>query len=113
MVIDINNKKFKVQMNSDNGEVSSGTIFTYYQRKHIVWAKYSGGEIEQGFLVGKIVDSKCLELVYLHINTQLELMTGKCKSKVSLNESGKIMLTENWQWTCKDFSKGESIMIEI
>lgn len=113
MKIYLHNKKFIALLNSDNGEVSTSTIFHYYQRKHIVWAEYSGGEIEQGFLVGKIVDEEYLEFVYHHINTQLELMTGKCKSKVFLNESGKIMLTENWQWTCKDFSKGASIMIEV
>jgi len=113
MVIDFNNKKFKALFNSDNGEVSTSTIFHYYQREHIVWAEYSGGEIGQGFLIGKVVDEKYFEFVYQHINTQLELMTGKCKSKVSLNESGKIMLTENWQWTCRDLSKGGSVMIEI
>ena len=54
-----------------------------------------------------------LEFVYQHINKEKELMTGNCKSYPEYTSSGKIRLKEMWQWTCKDKSRGQSILIEI
>jgi hypothetical protein len=112
MKIDLHNKKFKTQSNTNNGEVSDETIFRYNQNGNIIWANYDGGQIVKGTLIGKLVNDH-LEFVYQHINKEHELMTGKCKSYLEFIEDGKIKLNEFWQWTCKDFSSGESTIIEI
>ncbi len=112
MKVDLNNKKFKTQSNTNNGEVSDETIFRYYQNENIIWANYDGGQIIKGHLVGKWVNDH-LEFVYHHINKEHELMTGKCKSYIEYVEGEKIKLNEFWQWTCNDFSAGESTIIEI
>lgn len=111
-MIDLNNKIFKSEFNSENGEVSDQTIFYYSQQNEIIWAEYSGGQIVKGNLIGKVIGNH-LEFVYQHINKKNELMTGNCKSYPELIESGKIRLKEVWQWTCKDHSFGESTLIEI
>jgi len=113
MKINLNNRKFTSKSNSSNGEVSAETIFHYEQNDAIIFAHYEGGDIIKGHLVGKWIENEYLDLVYHHINLKGELMTGKCKSYPSFNEDGKIILTEYWQWTCKDNSKGESQLIEI
>ncbi|WP_024769198.1 hypothetical protein [Aquimarina macrocephali] len=112
MKIDLNNKKFKTQSNTNNGEVSDETIFRYSQNENIIWANYDGGQIIKGNLIGKLVNDH-LEFVYQHINKEYELMTGKCKSYPEYIEDGKIKLNEFWQWTCKDCSSGKSTIIEI
>ncbi len=112
MEINLNDKKFKSLSNSSNGEVSDSTIFHYHQKNKMIWAEYSGGDILKGNLIGKIVKHS-LEFSYQHLNQTLEIMTGKCKSRIELSESGKIQMFENWEWTCKDFSKGKSTLIEI
>ncbi len=112
MTIDLHNKKFKTEFNSENGEVNTQTIFSYYQEENIVWDTYFGGQIIKGSLVGKIVDNH-LEFVYQHINTDGEIMTGKCTSYPETTKENKLRLKEFWQWTCKDNSKGESVLIEI
>ncbi len=112
MKINLNNKKFKSQSNSSNGEVSDETIFIYHQQDDMVWAEYSGGQILKGTLIGKIVDNH-LEFVYQHINVDQEIMTGKCISHPEINLEGQLILNENWQWTCRDHSKGNSTLIEI
>lgn len=112
MNINLNNKKFTSQSNSSNGEVSNDTIFNYHQQEEMIWAEYSGGQILKGNLIGKIIDNH-LEFVYQHININQEIMTGKCKSYPEANSSGEIILKEFWQWTCRDQSKGNSILIEI
>ena len=112
MRINLNNKKFKSLSNSVGGEVSGHTVFIYFQEDKMVWAEYSGGRIMKGFLIGIIVND-LLEFTYQHLNKDLELMTGKGKSIPQLNTKGKIILKEHWEWTCKDFGKGDSTLIEI
>jgi hypothetical protein len=113
MIINLNNRRFKALSNSENGEVSSDTIFHYRQPDNLVFADYMGGNIIKGNLLGKIFDDGHLDFVYHHINLEGEIMTGKCQSFAKISDSGKILLNENWQWTCKDYSKGKSILIEI
>jgi hypothetical protein len=113
MIIDFNNKKFKALSNSENGEVSEDTVFHYHQDMELIWADYSGGNVINGFLVGKIQGTNNLEFVYQHVNSKMEIMTGKCSSKASKDNAGKIVLEEEWQWTCNNFSKGKSRLIEL
>lgn len=112
MNVKLHNKKFKALSNSSNGEVSDDTVFHYYQENEVLWAEYSGGGILKGFLIGKVAGNS-LEFSYQHLNERLEIMTGKCKSQAGTGADGKIKLIEKWEWTCKDFSKGESVLIEI
>ena len=112
MTFNLNGKQFKTLKNAENGEVSGDTHFVYGQKEDIIWADYSGGQILKGSIIGKIVDDH-LEFVYQHINSENELMTGRCKSYPEMTKDGKLMLKEFWQWTCKDHSKGQSTIIEI
>ena len=113
MKINLNNKSFKSIDNSKNGEVSEDTIFHYRQNDNIISATYQGGNVLLGYIIGKIFIDNHLEFSYQHINTEKEIMTGICKSYPELNENGKIIIKEFWQWTCKDKSKGQSTIIEI
>jgi len=112
MKINLNNKRFTSISNTNNAEVSSATIFRYYQKQNVVWASYNGGQIVQGHLIGKIVNDH-LEFVYHHINLNNEIRTGECKSYPEITIGGKILLKEFWKWTCKDHSSGESTLIEM
>ena len=111
IIVNLNNKFFKSISNSANGEVSEATIFHYRQKEDIVWATYEGGAIKFGTLSGKIEADK-LEFHYQHQNQKGEFLTGKCHSIVEIVH-GKIRLLESWQWTCGDFSKGNSVLEEI
>jgi len=113
MKINLNNKQFRPLSNSDNGEVSDDTIFRYTQNGEIVSATYQGETILQGQLIGRMFEDNHLEFVYQHINKDHEIMTGKCVSYPSLNADKKIVLKEYWEWTCKDKSTGESVLIEV
>jgi len=113
MNFDLNNRKFRAYSNSRNGEVSPETIFHYHQEKDLIWADYSGGDILKGFLVGTTCSDISFNLNFQHVNISMEIMTGRCESTPYLDVSGRIMLSEKWEWTCKDFSKGKSKLIEI
>ncbi len=108
-----NNKVFKVVSNSQNGETSSETRFTYQQKGELLTAWYSGGNIEHGQCLGIVSKEGNIAMRYQHLTKDKVLMTGKCNSKPEILPSGKIRLHEVWEWTSGDQSKGTSILEEI
>lgn len=104
---------FRSVSNTENGEVNGETIFRYSQEGNIVTATYSGGGIVAGSIIGVVDEQGVLDMRYQHVNDRLELMTGTCISRPEIMANGKIRLHEEWQWTCKDRSKGRSVVEEI
>ena len=113
MKINYDKRIFKSVQNSETGEVSADTAFYYHQKDNYVWGEYFGGEILFGNLVAQVFEDYSLEMRYQHLNKSGELMTGRCASTPEIMENGKIRLHEKWQWTCGDFSSGESIIEEV
>lgn len=111
--INYNGKTFKSVDTSENGEVNAETTFTYYQKGQIVWADYSGGGIVKGNLIATADSDGNLDMRYQHFNENNELMTGICISRPEVLANGRIRLHEQWEWTCKDYSKGHSIIEEV
>lgn len=111
--IDYNNRQFRGKVNSDNGEVSSQTLFTYYQKGNRLWGEYSGGLIQTGHLQGRVLENGCLEFLYHHENTQGELMAGYCYSTPSITADGKIVLSESWRWFTGECTSGQSVIEEV
>ena len=80
----LDGKIFQSIENSENGEVSSETIFHYHQNNEIVSADYKGGNICKGHLLGKMFTNGNLEFTYQHINIEGNLMLGQCISTLSV-----------------------------
>ena len=111
--INYDGRKFIPKMNSENGEVGEQTNFTYHQNGNLLWAEYSGGDILKGSLIGTVLCNGELDFVYHHMNQNMQIKTGKCHSVPTVQENGKIELSEQWQWTSGDYSKGESLLVEV
>ncbi|MGM9477407.1 n-acetylglutamate synthase [Pedobacter sp. GSP4] len=111
-MINYNNKVFRPISNTENGETTDETVFTYKQHGNLLSAEYSGGKIRFGHLIGLVDENGNIEMRYHQVNRQGELMTGICHSKPERLASGKIRLHETWEWTSGDRSKGESIIEE-
>ncbi|AZQ60965.1 n-acetylglutamate synthase [Flammeovirga pectinis] len=110
--INYHNKRFRAISNSKNGEVDAETFFHYRQGGDVIWATYHGTNIKMGTITGIVKEDSSLVFTYQHVNLNDEIMTGKCISTPKIDE-GRIILSENWEWTCKDLSKGESIVAEL
>jgi hypothetical protein len=106
------NKKFRTLESSGNGAVTSDTLFEYKQVGNIVTARYCGGEIVSGHLIGIVAKNGCIEMRYHQVNEKNELMTGCCFSKPEVMPNGKIRLHESWKWTSGDASSGTSVLEE-
>lgn len=107
----LDGKNFKGVKNSNNGEVSSETIFEYRQENNIIWATYKGGDIRFGTLSGQIENDK-LVFNYQHQNVNGQFKTGQCNTTI-VKSDDIIILKEEWKWTCDDFSSGYSELAEI
>lgn len=108
-----NNKKFKALHNSENGEISNDTIFVYKQVGHILTCEYTVGNIVKGQLIGIVDDAGNIDMRYQQVNSKGEIRTGVCQSSPEINDQGKIILTEKWQWTSGDLSSGSSLLMEV
>lgn len=97
----------------ENGYVSEQTLFLYHQTGNFLWAEYSGGDILKGSLIGTVLSNGELDFVYHHMNRDMKAKTGKCHSVPTVLEDGKIELSEQWEWTSGDCSKGESLLVEV
>ena len=111
--LNLNKKTFKALSNSDNGEVGEDTLFYYSQNEALIWADYSGGKVVKGHLIGKQLQNGEFDFVYHHINNHGQIKIGKCISKATLLNDGRIKLFEKWQWLCDDMSSGTSELVEV
>ncbi|EWH13034.1 hypothetical protein KLA_11895 [Cellulophaga geojensis KL-A] len=111
-MINYNGKIFRPANSSKNSETSNDTVFTYKQNGAILTADYAGGNIKKGHLIGLVDATGVIEMRYHQVNTNNQLMTGKCTSTPEILPNGKIRLHEKWQWTSGDKSTGNSILDE-
>ena len=106
----VDGRLFTAVQNSESGEVSEQTVFSYHQKDNAIWAEYSGGSIVKGVLVGTMDDETQLHFSYQHINTDGEMRSGTCNSRPETVD-GKLKFYESWKWTEGD--EGTSVIEEI
>lgn len=112
-MINYNGRRFISIENTDNGEVSSKTIFDYKQEGHIISAVYGGGDIIKGTLIGLVKEEGSLEFRYNHVNKKHEIRGGQCISTPEILSDGRIRLYENWRWLDSEATEGHSIIEEF
>lgn len=98
---------------ADNGVVNHETIFVFSQNNDIVSAKYAGGKIHTGFLIGKISTDNQLLFSFCQMQTDGTLDSGGSQCALSKNEHGKIILTEHFEWKSRPGQFGINIFQEI
>ena len=99
--------------NTSNGDVNGATRFYYQQRGKVITARYEGGVVQIGSIVGKMISEDRFELCYQHLTVSGELKTGQCSTQIQLLDNDVIKLIEDWQWLNGDLSTGRSELIEV
>mgnify|MGYP001274420294 CR=1 FL=1 len=107
----LQNIKMNVVETSPNGVVNKDTIFVFNQTDKCVTAKYSGGKIEKGFLVGAI-DDDILNFSYCQLQTDGALDNGVSSCKLSVGKDEKITMTEFFEWKSRPGEFGINIFQE-
>ena len=96
---------------SSEGEATPATVFAYHEADGLVWARYEGGVIRLGFLVGTR-DGDRLEFRYSQLNESGETASGRCRTTISSLRDGRLRLDEEWAWETKP-GAGTSAVEEI
>jgi len=104
-------RRFKAAELSGEGEVGEGTVFDYHERDGVVWARYEGGTVRLGFLVGTR-EADRLEFRYSQVNTLGETSSGRCVSTVRALADGRLRLDERWAWESRP-GEGTSAVEEV
>ena len=93
------------------GVVSSDTILTFEQKDDVFFARYRGGSIVQGFLVGRI-KSQAVRFTYAQTDTAGHLDAGESSGVLEQLPDGRLRLTETFQWLTRKES-GTNVFEEI
>jgi hypothetical protein len=92
------------------GDVDADTRFEYHEEGAVVWARYLGGVIQLGFLVGTRTGDS-LDFRYSHVTSDGQTASGQCTSSLRLLDDGRIQSEERWTWTSKP-GMGTSTLVE-
>jgi hypothetical protein len=96
----LDGRRFRNAAVSAEAEAGVETIFEYHERDGVIWARYEGGSVRLGFLVGTRKDNR-LDFRYSQLNNRGETSNGHCSSTISRLADGRLRLDEEWQWESK------------
>jgi hypothetical protein len=108
MTVEIHGKTFIATGNSEEGEVDTATSFHYHQEGPVVWAEYAGGAIVRGYLVGTRSGDR-LNFRYVHLNTIGDTASGRCTSRLSILDDGRVHMEEEWTWESRPGSGASAV----
>lgn len=104
----LDRRTFRATGDVEGGEIDWSTTFGYNERGGEIWAEYSGGAIQRGFLVGTR-DGDRLDFRYVQLNAAGETSSGRCVSTISVLPDGRLRMDEAWQWESRDGSGTSSV----
>jgi hypothetical protein len=79
------------------GEATADTVFEYHENDGVIWARYEGGPVVLGFLVGTRNGDR-LDFRYSQLNDKGETASGRCVSNISVLQDGRVKLDQDWAW---------------
>lgn len=82
------------------GEATADTVFEYHEEDSVVWARYSGGSVRLGYLVGLRTGDE-MDFRYSHLSATGETANGHCHTTISELPDGRLRFTEDWTWESK------------
>jgi hypothetical protein len=111
MTMSLDGRRFRAAGSVTGGEVGAETVFEYHQDGDLIWARYAGGAVRLGHLVGRR-RGDTLEFRYSQLNTAGETSSGHCHSTIHILNDGRVQLRESWRWESRP-GEGTSVVEEI
>ena len=107
----VDGRVFKSTANTSDGDVGGETYFWFEQSDDLVHARYEGGEVRLGYLVGRHLGDS-LEFRYTHLTVEGTTATGRSTDRIERLDDGRLRLHERWEWDSKPGS-GTSVLEEL
>lgn len=96
---------------AEAGEVGRDTLFRFGQKGETVWAHYTGGAVEMGYLVGSVASGRFV-FRYSQVELSGEVHGGSSVCDVTLLPDGRVRLLEHFRWESRDGS-GTNVLEEV
>jgi len=93
------------------GDVDPATTLAFEQAGPMAWARYEGGKVRLGFLLGALSGSR-LECRYVQMANDGRVDGGHSTCVVGVMPDGRVRLTERFQWDTRRGS-GTNVFEEI
>jgi hypothetical protein len=106
----VDGRVFESVRNDGDGDVGSATTFRFDQTDDLIHARYEGGDVRLGHLVGHHLGDE-LRFRYAHVTTDGETATGQSRDRIERLDDGRLRLHEEWAWDSKAGS-GTSVLEE-
>lgn len=101
----------RVVSTAEGGEVNIETLFEFTQGGSVVSARYAGGKVRLGYLVGTI-SAEGLHFRYAQVDNSGRLDSGYSTCEIRRTAEGKVQLAEHFKWDSREGS-GTNIYEEI
>lgn len=98
--ISLDGIRMSVVASAEGGVVSSQTIFRFEQTGPVVSARYQGGRIVDGYLIGRL-DGARLAFRYVQADTDNNLDSGASKGVLQRTPAGRLRLIEHFEWATR------------
>jgi len=103
--------RMHVVSTAEGGEVNTETLFEFTQEGSIVSARYAGGKVRLGYLVGSL-SAEGLRFRYAQIDHAGRLDGGHSTCEIGRTADGRIQLAEHFTWDSRE-GTGTNIYEEI
>ncbi len=108
----LDGRRFRDVTPDHQGDVGDDTYFEYREDPDgVVHAKYEGGSVRLGYLVGTRVGDE-LEFRYTHVTSERLTASGQCRSRIKVLDDGRLRMQETWEWTSQP-GAGSSVIEEV
>ncbi|KOX24276.1 hypothetical protein ADL05_00045 [Nocardiopsis sp. NRRL B-16309] len=101
---------FEVAETSGASAISPGARFEFRERDGRVEARYSGGAVEQGFLLGRREGDR-VTAAYTQMDTAGRARTGTTAMRLTGEGDGGLVLVEDFTWS--DGTAGRNVLRSV
>jgi hypothetical protein len=109
--ISLDGVRMHVISTAEGGEVNSETLFEFSQNGSLVSAKYSGGSVKLGYLVGWMASGQ-LRFRYAQVGSDGQIDGGLSTCDIKQTSEGRLQLIEHFEWVSREGS-GINIFEEV
>ncbi|MDS0296579.1 hypothetical protein [Halogeometricum luteum] len=109
--LSVDGRVFRSVSNDAGGDVGGETYFWFEQTDDLIHARYHGGSVRLGHLVGHHLGDT-LDFRYAHATTDGETATGRSVDRIERLDGDRLRLHEEWEWDSKAGS-GSSVLEEV
>jgi hypothetical protein len=109
--ISLHGVRMRVISTAECGEVNTETLFEFTQDGSIVYARYTGGRVRLGYLVGTI-SAERFQFRYAQVDNSGRLDGGYSMCEIGRMPDGRIQMAEHFKWDSREGS-GTNLYEEI